>query len=664
MPKLLIKSLLVFISVFFIFVLCVVFSLSLTVPFAIQKIASNNFQIDISIEKSEISLPRGIINFDNIQVTDTLSQKRGYIKKINIDFSPEKLFSQTLSINNLVINSLNLDIEKTRDNIKVLGINPERFKTPEKESKTQEKEIPEDSTPPKWNIAAKSIELSNWKIKYKETLEDSNSETLTLLLEKFLLNNIDTSSQKSKTEIDIALESDGIKLKTNGWGRFFDENPSGNQTIFLNDINLQKIDQMQKQLVISLPEPFNLEQILADIDYTSDIAWNLETGKEAITVNKAITIIKNLNYIISDTPEEKNQIAGDITILTEKVSLNPENNAIAISQIKTEDSHFEFSMLNPNNENVISNYEFKDFSLAIDQLVFPENKSNENAVSSITLDTLVGDFGKINIKSQLIPSDPQKNTTFSMSGEQINLTELSPITAKALNRKIQKGALDFNSEGSVSNGIIDTKLSLQAHQLAFKLSDNTKKNEEPTEFEKELGMPLNLAMNLLRNKNDTIDLSIPINGPVDDPNINIGGVINKAILNTLKTAVITQVGPLMAISALDKVKSLGDAARLKPVFFNPNESALESEQQKNLQKLSDFLEKKDKLYINICPYATSLEGKENKLTNEQLLQLAKTRANTAKAFFIEKNIEGKRLILCAPQIDDTEAALPRVEFSL
>jgi hypothetical protein len=36
----------------------------------------------------------------------------------------------------------------------------------------------------------------------------------------------------------------------------------------------------------------------------------------------------------------------------------------------------------------------------------------------------------------------------------------------------------------------------------------------------------------------------------------------------------------------------------------------------------------------------------------------------AKNHLIEKGIDGKRLILCAAEIDSSEAATPRVDFSL
>ena len=196
-------------------------------------------------------------------------------------------------------------------------------------------------------------------------------------------------------------------------------------------------------------------------------------------------------------------------------------------------------------------------------------------------------------------------------------------------------------------------------------------------------MPLNTALNLLRDKDDTIRLKIPVKGPVDDPSININSIINKAIFKTFKTAVISQLGPLMALSALDKVKSLSDAAKLKPATFLPLQAELAGEELAVLDNLASFLAKRERIKLNVCgvatatevlpPLATTAESGEtvqskpaelSTAQTEQLLAIAKARGVYAKNYLIDKSIDGKRLILCAAEIDNAADKKPRVDFSL
>ena len=227
---------------------------------------------------------------------------------------------------------------------------------------------------------------------------------------------------------------------------------------------------------------------------------------------------------------------------------------------------------------------------------------------------------------------------------------------------------------------------MQAHQIKFATADENSEDPEANSesaLEAELGMPLNTALSLLRDKDDSIRLKIPVTGELDNINVNISGVMRKAIVNTMQTAALSQFGPLLAISAFEKLKSMQDALKLKPALMVAGESELlkdpGDEQSKRMQQISSLLDKRPKIKLNICGVSTradhmALGGRKvaedqelieslNDKDREALLKLADQRAEMAKDYFLPNNIDGKRLILCSPKIDAGDG-LPRTEFSL
>ena len=334
--------------------------------------------------------------------------------------------------------------------------------------------------------------------------------------------------------------------------------------------------------------------------------------------------------------------------------------------------------------------------LTIDQL----DSNDPQAASSIVLATSLGSYGKIDATANASLLDIKQQAEWTIKGEQLKLPTFSGYAKKAINKHIDRGALDFNFDGSIKQQQVDSALRLQAHQLA--LTGNSGGERTLSSFENELGMPLNTALALLRDKDDTVRLKIPVQGTTDQLDVDIGGIARKAVLNTIKTAALTQFGPLLALSALDKARSLGDALQLKPVLYASGsdtlgDSADTATALDTLDNIGKLLSKRPKIKLNICGVATPSEvlalsenakkstkkdGKKRQKRQKQpkktdvpgeqldaasltkLRQLADLRAENAKHLLIARDIDGKRLILCAPRIDRSKTGLPRVDFSL
>ena len=89
--------------------------------------------------------------------------------------------------------------------------------------------------------------------------------------------------------------------------------------------------------------------------------------------------------------------------------------------------------------------------------------------------------------------------------------------------------------------------------------------------------------------------------------------------------------------------------------------------------LSDFIalmEDNSELHIKLCGVAsaTDIEKKNgsdisSKEDNKALLAIARQRGKNFKAYMVEEQeIDSSRLLLCTPQIDTSEGAIPHIKF--
>ena len=305
--------------------------------------------------------------------------------------------------------------------------------------------------------------------------------------------------------------------------------------------------------------------------------------------------------------------------------------------------------------------EFRDLALSVPAVSVQDLSQPLQA----TLTTGIGRFGQLEAKLNGPLLAAQASGVVEVGMEQINLSSFNPLVSQSVGRSVERGALDMVFNGTVENGVLASEAQLELHQLQFGSGTTS------AELQDQLGMPLNTALNLLRDRDDTIRMTLPIEGALNNPEVKVGSVVNKAVVNGLKTAVITQVGPLLALSALGKVSELSTSMRFKSIEFDAGADTWPASQEESLTRVADLLERRPKIVLNVCGIAGWVDLSEQSASeNEalpdtlqtQLLALAQQRSENVKAHLMDAGIDGKRLILCAPSVGREEAA--HVDFSL
>jgi len=202
-------------------------------------------------------------------------------------------------------------------------------------------------------------------------------------------------------------------------------------------------------------------------------------------------------------------------------------------------------------------------------------------------------------------------------------------------------------------------------------------------------MPLNQTLVLLRDKDDSIHLDIPITGDVNNPDFNPMDAIIKATSKAATVTLITFYTPYGLIYAGGNMAfNLATALNFDPIEFSPGSSELQSSSKEQLDGLSKLLIEKPQVHLTLCGVTNQQdifmlyperkiekqreENKTNAITiafteeqTSRLSELASERQINSKNYLVNtRGIEHDRLILCAPEHKEEDEAVSGVEINI
>ena len=299
-----------------------------------------------------------------------------------------------------------------------------------------------------------------------------------------------------------------------------------------------------------------------------------------------------------------------------------------------------------------------------------------NQASPVSLSAKTKRHGTIDISGTAKPFEakPSFDATGKITG--LDLRVASPKAEQAIGHIIKSGQLDADLKLFAEQGQLDSNIGLVLHHFNLK----AKSKEDAAALDDVFGMPINQSLVLLKDKDGTIKLDIPITGDINNPDFDPTDAIIKATAKATTVTLITFYTPYgLAYAGGSVLFNIATAMNFDPVLFDAGSSQLTDAHKGQLDKLAELLTERPGVHLTLCGF-TNLDDRKKLFTEildkdkinpptterlQQLKQLGSARQDNVKNYLISAgNIDHGRLILCEPEHTDDAEAIAGVEISI
>lgn len=505
------------------------------------------------------------------------------------------------------------------------------------------------------------------------------------------------SSQKLNLDVDSKIKIEPLDVSAK---------------IKLNDTNLPKYFAYAKPFLEADLASGQLESS-AEISYAKDIKADAKVSIKDIRLNgkKAEKLIAFKSLDLEKISFAKNNLAISGVSLNSpfiKAHLSKERK-FNLSQIvkedknkaKTEakseskkaaskkDDELKFSVKNFSLKNGEVDFSdaslFMPFATTISKLNGKLTDIDKKRPSSGEFQGVVGKNGFAQITAKLFPFELKQNTDIKLDFKDIDLTDITPYSGQFVGYKIKKGKLNLNLNYSVTDSKLNGSNFINFDSLTL---------GEKVDSKDAVNLPLSLAISILSDQNNQINIDLPVEGNLDDPDFKYGGVIWAAVKKLfaditlapfrflgnalgLGSKDLSSIDFLAGSSELissetpkiaDFIKLTGSKPKMK-LSITPTYSKLDESFYKNKkldQNINQIIASSGKDYIAVLnELVPNLKDRSEKALREEalkgievdkakLIELANERANAVKEALIKAGLEAGRI-----NINDATSSEPK-----
>ncbi len=203
----------------------------------------------------------------------------------------------------------------------------------------------------------------------------------------------------------------------------------------------------------------------------------------------------------------------------------------------------------------------------------------------IDLKAKLDESAPVDIKGKINPLSKDLFLDIIADAREIELSPMTPYSAKYVGYGIEKGKLSFNVKYKLENRKLSAENKIILNQLTF-----GEKIESPTATK----LPVLLAVALLKDRNGVIDVDLPISGSLDDPQFSVGGIVLRIIINIITKAV---TAPFSLIASAFGGGGSGD--ELSYIEFADGRATLDPPQREKIATLAKALNNRPALNLEL-----------------------------------------------------------------
>lgn len=310
--------------------------------------------------------------------------------------------------------------------------------------------------------------------------------------------------------------------------------------------------------------------------------------------------------------------------------------------------------------------------IAIEKFTFSPIDLSGKENANLDAKFILNKNGSLAIQGNISPNVDVISADLKVILKNFDMLPLTAFVESDYGQSIKTGQLELTSDIKIANNKIDAKNKLLIRKLALEKSSKSGKAS------KSIGMPVNMALDMLRDTRGDISMDVPISGRLNDPNISLGNVINKALTSAMSTGALTFAklalqpygGMIMAAELATGIIKEAAKPKLTPIRFNERSATLNPDMRDYTIKIASLMKQKN-FRLQICGVSTRIEGggadqgTPQIMNDERLLVLAEARSNVVLKAIQDQGIAADRLFNCRSTIDElSKQVAPRVELIL
>ncbi|MFQ5899268.1 MAG: DUF748 domain-containing protein [Candidatus Methylomirabilia bacterium] len=327
---------------------------------------------------------------------------------------------------------------------------------------------------------------------------------------------------------------------------------------------------------------------------------------------------------------------------------------IMIHHVAVEDSRVEFvdRTLTPSFTGALSNLRA--------EVRYPTPQAGQ---ASLRFQGRAGESSPLEFQGWFTPAARPLKVYLEGRVQDYELSRLNPYAEKYVQHRVRRGRVTTAVKYRYDAGNLAAGYEIRIRQI--QLGDAL-----GNEFQRQVGIPLKLALILLEGHNSEIRLRIPVEGDLDNPEFRFGSVVWKGVRNAVMKAL------AIPFRLLGKILTVGGKiteVRIDPVGFQPGSLTPDPKAAARLDRLVTFLRTKPKVELQIRGRASTREAaalarkrpRGRGVTEQDLKALAEKRARLIERTLVRRGVAQKRLFVVTGNPHAVTKRLPgRVEFRL
>lgn len=284
----------------------------------------------------------------------------------------------------------------------------------------------------------------------------------------------------------------------------------------------------------------------------------------------------------------------------------------------------------------------------------------------LVLKGTVDRYTQVALHGTLAPLADRLTMDLSGTVTRLDLPSLDRYAAPALGYHLDAGQLDAKVRMGADEGRLDGTADLDLRSLTVSPVKGAQRSVAD-----ELSMPLESALDLLKDRDNRIRVTIPVSGDLTDPKLGLGRIVSKGVGKGLKAGVMTYVKvalmPFGAVIEAAELAGKGGALRLDPMPFTAGTALLSERDKTYAAKVAELMNDRPRLSVRLCGRATAKDRQAAPGApadpDAALLALAQARAEGLKDHLVRVHgVDPGRLLVCRPELDPDPKAAPRVDM--